>query len=102
LAILGEKIGAEEARQFGLVNFVVPDAQVESKTEELAKKITDAPRRSVQWAKRLMNDSLDNSLETQLQGEAQGFGECAGSDDFAEGVSAFLEKRAARFNRDGD
>jgi len=48
-----------------------------------------------------MNESLDNSLERQLQREAQGFGECAGSDDFAEGVSAFLEKRTANFNRDG-
>jgi 2-(1,2-epoxy-1,2-dihydrophenyl)acetyl-CoA isomerase len=101
LAILGVKMSAEEARQSGLVNFVVPDSEVESRTEQLVKRIIDAPRRSVQWAKRLMNTSLDNSLETQLQGEARGFGECAGSDDFAEGVSAFLEKRAATFNRDG-
>jgi 2-(1,2-epoxy-1,2-dihydrophenyl)acetyl-CoA isomerase len=100
LAILGNKLGAEEARQAGLVNFVVPDAEVASATEALVKKIIEAPRRSVQWAKRLMNESLDNPIERQLQLEAQGFGECAGSDDFAEGVSAFLEKRAARFNRD--
>jgi 2-(1,2-epoxy-1,2-dihydrophenyl)acetyl-CoA isomerase len=100
LAILGDKLSAAEARQFGLVNYVVPDTQVESTTDELVKKIVDAPRRSVQWAKRIMNESLDNSLERQLQREAQGFGECAGSDDFAEGVSAFLEKRTANFNRD--
>jgi len=100
LAILGNKLGAEEARQAGLVNFVVPDAEVASATEDLVKKIIEAPRRSVQWAKRLMNESLDNPIERQLQLEAQGFGECAGSDDFAEGVSAFLEKRAARFNTD--
>jgi 2-(1,2-epoxy-1,2-dihydrophenyl)acetyl-CoA isomerase len=101
LAILGNKLGAEEARQFGLVNYVVPDAQVDSATNDLVQKIIDAPRRSVQWAKRLMNESLDNGLERQLQREAQGFGECAGSDDFAEGVSAFLDKRGANFNRDG-
>jgi 2-(1,2-epoxy-1,2-dihydrophenyl)acetyl-CoA isomerase len=101
LAILGSKLSAEEALRFGLVNYVVPDAQVQSATDELVKKIVDAPRRSVQWAKRLMNVSSGNSIETQLQGEAQGFGECAGSDDFAEGVTAFLEKRAAKFNRDG-
>lgn len=101
MAILGEKLTAEEARQFGLVNYVVPDAQVESATENLVKKIVDAPRLSVQWAKRIMNESLNNSIEQQLQREAQGFGECAGSDDFAEGVSAFLEKRTAHFNRDG-
>jgi 2-(1,2-epoxy-1,2-dihydrophenyl)acetyl-CoA isomerase len=101
LAILGNKLSAEAAREFGLVNYVVPDTQVESATEELVKKIVDAPRRSVQWAKRIMNESLGNSIERQLQREAQGFGECAGSDDFAEGVSAFLEKRTAKFNRDG-
>jgi 2-(1,2-epoxy-1,2-dihydrophenyl)acetyl-CoA isomerase len=101
LAILGDKMSAEDALRFGLVNFVVPDAQVQSTTEDLVKRIIDAPRRSVQWAKRLMSESLDNSIERQLQREAQGFGECAGSDDFAEGVSAFLEKRAAKFNRDG-
>lgn len=100
LAILGDKLSAEDALKCGLVNFVVPDAEVVQKTEDLVKRIIDAPRRSVQWAKRLMDESLDNSLETQLQGEAHGFGECAGSDDFAEGVSAFLEKRAAKFNRD--
>ena len=63
LAILGNKLGAEEARQAGLVNFVVPDAEVASATEELVKKIIEAPRRSVQWAKRLMNESLDNPIE---------------------------------------
>lgn len=101
LAILGEKMTAEEAHRFGLVNYVVPDGEVESATEILVQKIVAAPRRSVRWAKKIMNESLHNSLEQQLQLEAQGFGECAGSDDFAEGVSAFLDKRSAHFNRDG-
>jgi 2-(1,2-epoxy-1,2-dihydrophenyl)acetyl-CoA isomerase len=101
LAILGERMTAEEAHRFGLVNYVVPDGEVESATEMLVQKIVAAPRRSVRWAKKIMNESLHNSLEQQLQLEAQGFGECAGSDDFAEGVSAFLEKRSAHFNRDG-
>jgi 2-(1,2-epoxy-1,2-dihydrophenyl)acetyl-CoA isomerase len=46
-----------------------------------------------------MDQSLDNSLERQLQLEAQCFGECAATDDFAEGVSAFVGKRKATFNR---
>jgi 2-(1,2-epoxy-1,2-dihydrophenyl)acetyl-CoA isomerase len=99
LAILGNKIGAEEARDLGLVNRVVPDTEVAAATEDLVKKVVDAPRRSVRWAKKLMNESLSNTLERQLQLEAEGFAEAAGSDDFVEGVNAFLGKRSPNFNQ---
>ncbi|MET0988278.1 MAG: enoyl-CoA hydratase-related protein [Steroidobacteraceae bacterium] len=99
LAILGDKLTAQDALDFGLVNWVVPDGEVPAATEKLVKKIIDAPRVSVQWAKKLMNESLTNSLQQQVQLEAEGFAAAAGTDDFAEGVSAFMEKRAAKFNQ---
>ena len=99
LAMLGNKISAEQARDFGLVNWVVPDTKVDEATEDLVKKIVDAPRLGIQRGKHLINESLDNTLEQQLQLEAESFAECAGTDDFVEGVSAFLEKRDATFNR---
>lgn len=101
LAILGGKMDAKEAQECGLVNWVVADGEVESRTEELLKKIVDAPRISVQWAKKLMDVSPYNNLERQLQLEAEGFAAAAGTDDFVEGVSAFMGKRAAKFNQGG-
>jgi 2-(1,2-epoxy-1,2-dihydrophenyl)acetyl-CoA isomerase len=102
LAILGGRVTAQEAFSLGLVNRVVPDPDVETATAQLVKNIVDAPRTSVQWAKRLMNESLDNTLERQLQLEAEGFSAAAGTDDFAEGVSAFMQKRSPTFNRGND
>ena len=99
LAILGRRVSAEEALALGLVNQVVPDAELNTAVAALVQKIVAAPAESVRCAKRLMNESLGNSLERQLQLEAHCFAQCAGTDDFAEGVAAFLEKRPARFNR---
>jgi 2-(1,2-epoxy-1,2-dihydrophenyl)acetyl-CoA isomerase len=99
LAILGQKLSAEEALASGLVTRVVPDAELDSAVSALVDRIVAAPAESVRRAKFLMDQSLDNSLERQLQLEAQCFGECAATDDFAEGVSAFVGKRKATFNR---
>ena len=99
LAILGQKLSAEEALAAGLVTRVVPDAELDSAVATLVDRIVAAPAESVRRAKFLMDQSLGNSLERQLQLEAQCFGECAATEDFAEGVSAFVEKRPARFNK---
>jgi 2-(1,2-epoxy-1,2-dihydrophenyl)acetyl-CoA isomerase len=99
LAILGRRVSAEEALALGLVNQVVQDAELDATVSTLVQKIVAAPAESVRCAKALMDQSLRNSLEQQLQLEAECFAQCAASDDFAEGVTAFLEKRPARFNR---
>jgi 2-(1,2-epoxy-1,2-dihydrophenyl)acetyl-CoA isomerase len=62
------------------------------------RKIVSAPAESVRCAKFLINQSLGNPLERQLQLEAQCFAECAASENFAEGVTAFVGKRPAIFN----
>jgi 2-(1,2-epoxy-1,2-dihydrophenyl)acetyl-CoA isomerase len=99
LAILGQKLGAEEALAAGLVTQVVPDPELDPAVSALVDKIVAAPAESVRRAKFLMDQSLGNSLERQLQLEAQCFGECAATEDFAEGVSAFVGKRKPTFNR---
>jgi 2-(1,2-epoxy-1,2-dihydrophenyl)acetyl-CoA isomerase len=99
LAILGEKITATGALALGLVNSVVPDAELDAAVEVLVKKIVAAPAESVQRAKLLMDRSLGNSLSEQLKLEAASFAACAATDDFVEGVSAFVQKRTAVFNR---
>jgi len=99
LAILGHKINAQEALAMGLVGRVVPDEELDSAVSALVAKIIAAPGESVRRAKLLMNQSLGNTLERQLALEAECFAECTATDDFAEGVTAFLEKRPARFNR---
>jgi 2-(1,2-epoxy-1,2-dihydrophenyl)acetyl-CoA isomerase len=99
LAILGQKINAQEALSLGLVNRVVPDSDLEANVAELVGKIIAAPAESVRRAKHLMDQSLRNSLESQLQLEAECFAACAATEDFVEGVTAFAEKRAAKFNR---
>ena len=101
LALLGGKMEAQEALACGVVNWVVPDAEVVPRTEALLRKLVDAPRLSVQWAKKLMDVSLHNTLERQLQLEAEGFAAAAGTDDFSEGVRAFMCKRPPKFNQGG-
>jgi len=99
LAILGRKVDAQEALALGLVNQLVPDAELDAAVAALVQKIVAAPAESVRRAKLLMNQSLHNTLERQLQLEAECFAACAATPDFVEGVGAFMAKRPAQFNR---
>ena len=101
LAMLGERLSARDALELGLVNRVVADADLERVTEELVARIVAAPATSVRRVKQLMDRSLSNSLEQQLQLEAESFADCAATEDFVEGVTAFADKRKAQFNRSG-
>lgn len=99
MAILGGKVSATEALAAGLVNQLVPDAELDAATERLAQRIIRLPATSVRHIKALINQSLNNNLESQLKMEAAAFSNCAATPDFVEGVSAFLEKRNPEFNR---
>lgn len=99
LAFFGDRVTAREALEIGLVSHVVPVEQLDAKVQELVSKIVAMPAESVRRAKMLMNVSLTNSLEAQLALEAESFGACADTDNFEEGVNAFVEKRAAMFNK---
>jgi len=99
IALLGERFDARTAERLGFVNRVVPAAALESETMELAARLAAGPTAVHARTKRLLNASLGSSLETQLQREAEAFAQCAVEPDFAEGIRAFLEKRAPRWQR---
>jgi 2-(1,2-epoxy-1,2-dihydrophenyl)acetyl-CoA isomerase len=97
MALLGDRFGAAEALRLGLVNEVVPAAELEARAAALAQRLASGPAAAYAATKRLLQQSLNTSFESQLQAEAEAFARCAASDDFAEGVRAFVEKRPPRF-----
>ena len=98
LALLAERFDAATALALGLVNRVVPAAELESASAALAQRLAAGPAIAYANTKRLLGRSLTSSLEAQLQAEAESFADCAASEDFAEGVRAFVEKRKPRFS----
>lgn len=98
IMLLGERFNAAEALRLGLVNRVVPQVELSATTATLAQAILDGPFAALSGAKRLLNQSLEARLSEQLHAEALSFGACTATRDFAEGIQAFLEKRAAKFD----
>ena len=97
LAYLGERLPATKALEWGLVNRVVPDAELESEVSTLTAKLAAGPPGSYASIKRSINDQLYPRIEQQLDDEALLQQERAGSDDFVEGVLAFMQKRSPTF-----
>jgi len=97
MALLGDRISATDLARFGLVNFVVPADDLQEETDQLAQRLAAGPTRAYGQAKRLIYGSLENQMERQLQMEAEAFADCATTEDFREGVTAFVEKRRAVF-----
>jgi 2-(1,2-epoxy-1,2-dihydrophenyl)acetyl-CoA isomerase len=96
LAMLGERVPAAEALRIGLANQVVPDDSLLPAAGELAGRLARGPR-SLGLIKRALNLSLSSDLHTQMGHEEDLQALAAGSEDAAEGVGAFLEKREAEF-----
>jgi 2-(1,2-epoxy-1,2-dihydrophenyl)acetyl-CoA isomerase len=97
MAMLGERVPAEQALDWGLINRVVPDDRLEAEAGELLEKLADGPTRSYAGSKRLLNRRAYADLAGQLDAEAEAQREQGNSQDFIEGVMAFAEKRPARF-----
>ncbi|MCY4264163.1 MAG: enoyl-CoA hydratase-related protein, partial [Gammaproteobacteria bacterium] len=97
IALLGDRISAEEAKDIGLINFVVPTDELEAETSKLASRLANGPTHAYGNTKALLYRSLESEFESQLQAEAEYFADCAGRNDFREGVTAFIEKRKAKF-----
>jgi 2-(1,2-epoxy-1,2-dihydrophenyl)acetyl-CoA isomerase len=97
--LLGERqLGADDAYAAGLVAAVVPADRLADATRELARRLADGPTRGIGLTKRLVNAAEDASLADSLASEAA-LQELAGrSEDHAEGVAAFAEKRDPRFS----
>ena len=97
MTLLGDRFTAQEARDMGLVNWVVPAAELEAETKKLATRLANGPTYAYGRAKQLLYQSDATHWEAQLQAEAESFAACAARQDFKEGVTAFVEKRKPNF-----
>lgn len=97
LALLGDKLSAEQAAQWGLIWQCVPDEQFEARLEELAAHFATAPTKGLAATKHALNQSLGHTLAEQLELECSLMSELGRSADYAEGVAAFMAKRSPVF-----
>jgi enoyl-CoA hydratase len=97
LILSGEMIGAQEAYRIGLVNEVVPAAELIKRSEAILQKIFSNAPVAVKYSLEAVNKGLETSQAEGLALEASLFGLCAGTDDKKEGTAAFLEKRKPQF-----
>lgn len=98
MVALGETIDAKEAARLGIVNKVVPFAELDATVEAVAERLKNSPPISLAKIKAGLNYGLTHSLAESLEFEAVNQAECFHSADFREGVLAFLEKRKAVFS----
>jgi len=98
LILSADMIGAQEAYRIGLVNEVVPAADLMPRAEAILKRIAANAPMAVKFALVAVNKGLETSQDQGLALEASYFGLCAGTEDKKEGTSAFLEKRPAQFH----
>jgi 2-(1,2-epoxy-1,2-dihydrophenyl)acetyl-CoA isomerase len=96
MMLLGERLYGAQALEWGLVNRVVPDDQVDAVGMELAASLAKGPR-SLGIIKRLAWAAADSSYETAITSERLGQREACRTEDFVEGVTAFAAKRPAAF-----
>jgi 2-(1,2-epoxy-1,2-dihydrophenyl)acetyl-CoA isomerase len=97
LALLGDDISATDALAMGLFNRIVPAAELDAATRELATRLATGPSSQTQ-IKRQLRASLHNTFAEQLDLEYETQGTASDSEDMIEGISAFLERRPTRFS----
>jgi 2-(1,2-epoxy-1,2-dihydrophenyl)acetyl-CoA isomerase len=97
MALLGERVRAPEALEWGLVNWVYPDDRLMDEANALVERMAAGPTRSYASSKRALNRFIYGDLDAQLALEAELQHALARTTDFAEGTAAFVEKRAPAF-----
>jgi 2-(1,2-epoxy-1,2-dihydrophenyl)acetyl-CoA isomerase len=97
LALLGDKLPAEQAAQWGLIWRCVEDAELKSTVDQIASQFAVAPTRGLARTKQAIYESWGHTLEQQLDQERDFQRELGHSQDYAEGVAAFTEKRTPKF-----
>ena len=97
MILTGRMISAEEANQYGILNFVFKSEELEEKTMEIANTIASKSQYAVERAKKSVKSVAEMKLEKGLKYEQELFIECFKSEDGKEGIAAFVEKRKANF-----
>jgi 2-(1,2-epoxy-1,2-dihydrophenyl)acetyl-CoA isomerase len=96
--MLGDKVSAQEALDLGMIYKVFSVENFEEEVNKLATNLANMPTKALGLTKRLLNQSLTNNLEQQLALESDLQIEASSSNDYKEGVAAFVEKRKPEFN----
>ncbi len=97
LMMLGEKVSAADAAAMGMIYKVLPDESFQEQALALAERLAQMPTRALALTKRALNESLHHNLFQQLGTEEELQVEAGKTDDYQEGVQAFIEKRPPRF-----
>ena len=101
LTLLGDRFDAHRALALGLVNRIVAPEQLQPEAEALATRLAAGPTEAYARTKALLQATVGDAFEAQLRREAENFAACGATDDFVEGVHAFLEKRRPGFTGQG-
>jgi 2-(1,2-epoxy-1,2-dihydrophenyl)acetyl-CoA isomerase len=97
LMMTGDKVNAQEAQQMGMIYKVFPSEEFEEKIKEIAQNLAQMPTQALGFIKEMLNKSQTNTLEQQLDLESKLQIESAQSQDYQEGVNAFVAKRKPKF-----
>lgn len=97
LALLGDKLSAEKAEQWGMIWQCVDDEALQETTTQLAEHLATQPTKGLAKIKKLLNESMNNPLHVQLEAEKAAMRELGRSQDYREGVAAFIAKRPPQF-----
>lgn len=97
LMMLGDKVSAADAEKMGMIYKVVDDAVLQQEAITIAKTLSNMPTKAIGLTKRLLNQSMFNTLSKQLEYEGDMQIHAAATADYTEGVNAFLEKRKPIF-----
>ena len=97
IALLGDRFTAAQALEWGLLNWTAPKADLRAETLKIARRLADGPTVALGGVKRLLRNSLQSSWDQQSALEGEILVKAAASDDHLEGVTAFVEKRKAKF-----
>lgn len=97
LTLTNRVLSAQEALEWGIVTSVVPGAELLTRAQALAVQLAAGPTKALGTAKRLLHSGWVETLETQMENESQAIADMARTADSIEGITAFLEKRTAKF-----
>ena len=97
LMLLGDRFDARRALELGIVNRLVPPAALEGEAMALAMRLANGPAHAYGRTKALLQATLGDAFDAQLRRETESFAGCAATEEFVEGVRAFLEKRPPQF-----